>query len=199
MHKFSFSCILLFFIAVQTVHAQSDNRLQFIMNYGYQQENLHWSIAGNSNGTSPNIYSELQWKHYSGFASGASLQWRLVKGLVVAGGFSRLQIGSGKVDDTDYAQDNRTNAVYAGHFDGDKGYSSAYHASAGYIFKPIDKFRFTLYLGYIINRQSLYILDNTRQINGLNSTYITDWKGPFVKADVSYNITSHFLAGANIQ
>ncbi|GAB2699245.1 hypothetical protein GCM10027037_24730 [Mucilaginibacter koreensis] len=198
MHKSFLIIIFLIAATVQAVKGQSDQRLQFSMHYGFQQESLHWSIAGNSNGTSPNIYSELKWKHYNGFASGASLQWQVWKNWIIAGGFNRLQISSGKVDDTDYAQDNRTGATYAGHFDADKGYSSLYQASAGYVFTLVPSLKITPYLGYITSRQSLYILDNSGQLTNLNSTYHTDWKGPFIKADINYNLTTRIALNANI-
>jgi hypothetical protein len=157
---------------------------------GYQQENLHWSIAGNSAGQDPNIYSELKWRHVSGPLLRVAADWNPRANWnhggrwnVFADG-SRVFTRSGKVSDTDYGGDNRTNAVYQQSFDSQQGYSYAVAAGVGYRVLDGSLFRLTPYIGYGVSGQSFSILDPGGIYSFLNSHYITQWKGPILKVDV---------------
>ncbi|WP_428328296.1 hypothetical protein [Mucilaginibacter sp.] len=169
-----------------------ENKLQLSLSTGRQQEDLRWSIAGNTNGQSPNVLSELKWKTVKGRNYNASAQWNAWHRFFVWADYSRLNVTSGKVNDMDYSGDNRTSPVYQQNFIDNKGYADAWHTGIGYA--VINKYLLSLvpYIGYGISRQSLYILDGSGQFPGLNSSYQTNWKGPFIKVRSTYRL-SHAL------
>ena len=145
---------------------------------GYQQENLRWSIAGNSSGRNPNVYSELKWHAVGGLSSGAALSWEVWQRLVVLAEGSRMFTSSGRVSDTDYGGDDRTDAVYARSFESHKGYGYANFLGLGYRFVVGSRLQLTPALGYEWSGQRLSIEDAAEL---LNSYYRTWWKGLVVR------------------
>jgi Protochlamydia outer membrane protein len=153
-----------------------------------QQQNFNWSIAGNQNGESPNVLSELKWKDVSGTAYSASLQWNFWHRFAVMGSYNRVDVHSGSVNDMDYGADNRTQPVYTGNFSDNKGYTTSWLAGAGYVIFNNKLFSLIPYAGYSNSVQNLYIVDLSGQFPTLNSSYFTSWKGPFVKVTSSIKI-----------
>lgn len=193
---FAFIGLLLFAGILQAQPLQK--KLQLDLATGYERQNLDWSIAGNLNGQSPNIYSELQWKKVGGQSVSAAFQWNFWNKLALAGAYSRAFIKSGTVTDNDYNGDNRTDRVYDQTFDADKGHSKAWSAGLGYILVNNERFSFTPYVGYGTNQQELHLLDRSGQFADLNSTYETDWKGPFIKATGSARLLRDLKLVANV-
>lgn len=167
------------------------------MQTGYEMQDLGWSIAGNIAGGNPNIYSELKWKKVGGGYVSAALQWNVWNKILLTADYSRSFIRSGTVSDNDYSGDNRTNPVYNEIFDADKGYTQVWSAGAGYVLISGNNFSLIPYVGYGISRQSLHLLDQTGNLPDLNSTYETDWKGPFVRANAILLLTDKFKLIAN--
>lgn len=165
-----------------------EKKLQLSLATGHQQEDFHWDIAGNLNGQSPNILSELRWNKVSGQNYSAALQWNFWRKFALSAEYSRVNIKSGTVNDTDYAGDNRTQPTYQQSFSDNKGSTVAWNAGAGYVIFNNSRFSLTPYIGYGISRQSLYIVDVTGQFPSLNSSYDTRWKGAFIKITSSLKI-----------
>jgi len=65
-------------------------RLEMFVATGYQSMDFHWSIAGNINGTGPNVYSELIWKAVKGPSVEAAGQYRLGKRFYLSAGYSHV-------------------------------------------------------------------------------------------------------------
>ena len=184
-------------------------KLQVSISSGYQRENFHWSIAGNTNGQNPNVYSELKWKDVDGTAYNASLQYNVWNKVMFYGSYSCVSVRSGTVSDIDYSQDNRTDPVYNENFSDNKGNTSVWCAGVGYRLFNNRFFSLTPYIGYTGNIQNLDIVDETGQFPGLNSSYQANWKGEFVKiisavkiwrslralVDVTYNQTNYNSLG----
>jgi len=202
--------ILIIVCCILKVNAQDvEPKLQLSLSSGYQRENFHWSIAGNTNGQNPNIYSELKWEDVDGTAYNSSLQYNVWNKVMLYGSYSRVSVRSGAVSDIDYSQDNRTDPVYNETFSDNKGSTSAWAAGVGYQLFNNDLFSLTPYIGYTGNIQNLDIVDETGQIAGLNSSYQANWKGGFVKVissvkiwrslkacvDVTYNQTHYNSQG----
>ena len=55
-----------------------ERKLQLSFSTGHQQEDFHWSIAGNTSGQNPNVLSELKWKNVSGEDFSAAMRWNFV-------------------------------------------------------------------------------------------------------------------------
>ncbi|OOQ57624.1 hypothetical protein [Mucilaginibacter pedocola] len=189
-------CLYIFF-GTAALHAQQKIHLDIAT--GYQREDFKWSIAGNLQGQSPNIYSELQWKKLGGQTISANLQWNFSGRLMLIGAYSRTSIRTGTVRDNDYNGDNRTNPAYDELFDADKGFTRDIVAGLGYRLIQTENFSLTPYVGYNISKQSLHLLDRSGQFPDLNSTYDTDWKGPFVKAIGVLKISGKLSLNGNIQ
>src|SRR5258707_12639493 len=71
-------CRMLFLLGLllPCVSVLGQERLQVQVSTGYQREGLNWSIAGNSAGQNPNVYSELKWQAVGGISAGAALSWK---------------------------------------------------------------------------------------------------------------------------
>ncbi|MBK0379876.1 hypothetical protein [Mucilaginibacter segetis] len=173
-------------------------KVQLNLSTGYQQQDLKWSIAGNQAGQNPNIYSELQWKKVGGQLIAGELQWNFYKKLSLTAGFSHVYIGSGTVSDNDYNGDNRTNRVYSELFNADKGFTRSWSAGVGYMIFNTQNFSLIPYAGYGTNKQSLFLLDRSGDFPDLNSTYNTDWKGPFLKATATAKLAARLKLTADI-
>ncbi|MBS1660579.1 MAG: hypothetical protein JST68_05965 [Bacteroidetes bacterium] len=139
---------------------------------GYQQERFRWSIAGNSLGRNPNVYSELKWSGVGGLASSAWLSWRVYRHWVLYAEGGRQFTSRGRVSDTDYAGDDRTGAVYHGDFSADKGYAYTLGLGGGYRFELGERRVLKPVLGYGWSGQRFSILD---------SRYQAKWEGVFLR------------------
>jgi hypothetical protein len=174
------ACCRMFFIflVMGSVAARGQDRVQVQAFGGYQRENLRWSIAGNSSGRNPNVYSELKWHAVGGPSTGAALSWEVWRRLVLLAEGSRMFTSSGRVSDTDYGGDDRTDPVYARSFDSHKGYAYANFLGLGYRFVVVPRLQLTPAIGYEWSGQRLSIEDAAEL---LNSHYRTWWKGLVVQ------------------
>lgn len=164
------------------VPAPKKSRLHFSLFSGYQREDFRWSIAGNTSGSNPNIYSELIWKKLAGPLAGIEGEWNVWKSFSIRSAYSRLFIVSGNVTDMDYQGDNRTNRVYYGAFDSNKGSSASWRTTLEYKMDINSSFSIIPGLGYALHTQSLFLLSDAITIgnNTLKSSYATTYKGATV-------------------
>lgn len=163
---------------------------------GYQQERLRWSIAGNSSGRNPNVYSELKWRGVGGVAAGGDLQWKVWRNWLLFAEGSRQFISGGRVSDVDYSSDNRTGPVYNGNFLGNKGYAYALGMGFGYRWEPWKAWVLKPVAGYGWSGQRLSISD---EAGLLDSRYQTRWRGVFLRCAGEWAVSERwglrFVAG----
>ncbi|NCD70780.1 hypothetical protein [Mucilaginibacter agri] len=190
---------LLALLCANSSFAQNNDRVKVYFGSGYQNENFHWSIAGNLQGQNPNVYSELKWRDLKGTLLTANINANVWGALYVTGGYSRSFIHSGKVNDTDYSGDNRTNPVYNQNFDDNKGYSDYWNVGLAYQLFKHSKLSLRPEAGYAQSRQFLYLLDLSGLYRNLNSTYATKWKGPYIKLDAQWHISPELSLDAAAQ
>src|ERR1700761_3672968 len=112
-------------------------QVQVALSSGYERENFHWSIAGNSAGQDPNIYSELKWQHVGGVFARVDVLWMVWKRWRVAASGGKTFTRSGSMTDTDYGLDNRHDVLYHEQFAVRSGYSEDGSLGVGYVL--IDK------------------------------------------------------------
>ncbi|UOE49441.1 hypothetical protein MTO98_34155 [Mucilaginibacter sp. SMC90] len=199
MKKFTGFCFLWLMLSARALYAQSGgNNLQFDITDGYQRENFHWSIAGNSNGQNPNIFSELKWTKIGGQSLAASMQWNVYQKFSLYADYIRQFITSGTVNDSDYSTDNRSGNTYNETFDAGKGNTQGWALGAGYQLIKNGWLNIIPYAGYTNNRQSLYLYDSDNRFPGLNSSYQTKWKGAFIKAIASIKLIERLKFNADI-
>lgn len=192
--------IMIFFLLCASLLTNAQQRLQFSLSTGYQSEDFRWSIAGNAQGTNPNILSELKWKNLSGPTIAASAQWNFWKAFRVRSVYSRLFISSGSVTDMDYQGDNRTDRSYYGAFDANKGNSFSWRTTLEYAFKINRKWAIIPSAGYVLHEQALHISssDQSGTSAGLQSTYDTRYQGVVTGLRAEIPLSTHFSLEAGL-
>jgi len=191
MNKFLiFFCLTVIFLGDRYRVKGQDigEKVKLSISTGRQREDFNWSIAGNNNGADPNVLSELKWKNVSGQVYSASFRWRIWWKVLFVADYNRVSVNSGSVSDMDYSGNNRTAPVYAENFSDNKGYTSLWNAGVGYPVFNHGRFSLELYAGYGENTQSLYLVDLTGQLPGLNSRYDANWKGGFIRVSSAVKI-----------
>ena len=188
--------LLLLLLIGQRGLAQED-KLLIRLSSGYEGQDFHWSIAGNSAGQDPNIYSELKWRNTGGPSGKVDLQWKPWGRWRVFASGSRVFTRSGSFTDTDYGLDNRYDAVYHQEFNVRSGYSEAASAGIGYSLLKGGRWQLTPFAGYGITAQYFPIVDPDGPFGQLNSSYSAKWLGPLVGADASWQFCKRWQVVAN--
>jgi len=160
---------------------------------GYERAAFHWSIAGNSAGQDPNIYSELKWRNVGGIAARAEVRWTVSQHWRIAASGSRVFTRWGSMTDTDYGLDNRHDVLYQEQFPVSGGYSDAGSLGVGYVLFDKRRFALTPFLGYGINNEHFPVTAGSGPFAGLNSTYDAKWLGPFMRLDGSWRVGAKWL------
>jgi outer membrane protein Pom len=174
--------------------AQSDITVQ--LNTGYEQQNFRWSIAGNSAGRNPNVYSELKWQAVRGITSGIDLRWQVMKRWYIYASGSRTFIHWGRMTDTDYGLDNRNDELYHQQFSVTSGYNQSVSGAIGYSLIKKGQIRLVPYIGYGIDKQYFPITNTGLDYAQLNSTYSARWPGPFAGAELICQFSGHWTLSA---
>lgn len=159
---------------------------------GYEREDFHWSIAGNSAGQDPNIYSELKWRNAAGFFTRLDVLWAVRKRWRVAANGSRTFLHSGNMTDTDYGLDNRHDVLYHQQFPVSGGYSEAGSAGIGYVLLDKGRFEVTPFVGYGISKQYFPVTDPGGPYASLNSSYGGKWLGPFLRVEGVWRLAAEW-------
>jgi hypothetical protein len=172
----------------------------FTLTAGYRTDTLNWHIAGNLQGTAPNVLSELTW-------SGLDiLQLKLANRTVVRdrihirGHLDYGSVVSGSNRDSDYAGDNRTqefsrslNAV-----DGHNVWDGSAGIGPGFGFFE-SRLTVCPMIGYAVSEQDLNIVDGNQvftappattpigPFENLDSRYQARWVGPWVGLDLFFS------------
>lgn len=163
--------------------------------YGaYSTENFDWSIAGNSMGQNPNVLSEVKWKNIKGPGMGLDIRLNIWSPIFLKVNYQRNSIKSGKVSDTDYASDNRTNPGYQANLNSNEGFSYNYAAVGGYGLKLNPSLKLSPFAGYLKNTQHLHLKDFKEEtdpaIKTLNSTYQANWTGPVIGIEANLRLSN---------
>ncbi len=158
---------------------------------GYRVDRLDWTIAGQGNGQSPNILSELTWNNL--VTRQTKLKLDLSSGalhLFGSGGYG--DIDSGANQDSDYFLDNRQ-AEFSRSNNGAGGRIADASVGVGYRLEAPASRGYRGYLmpmaGYSMHRQELTMFNGNQTMDpyndppslgpfaGLNSSYDTEWRG----------------------
>ena len=161
---------------------------------GYRTDNLDWNIAGNVNGTDPNVLSELTWSDLEIFQIGVGAKALINKTFYLRGSLSFGWILDGDNQDSDYNGNDRTQEWSRSNNSSDGNVSDA-SLGLGYQFKLASgRFRLTPLVGYSYSAQYLNITDGVQTVSepslapagvtpnpigpfpGLDSSYDTAWK-----------------------
>ncbi len=176
---------------------------------GYRVDNLRWNIAGNIDGASPNILSELTWKDLKIFQTGVHTKINLDSNVFFQGSASFGIITNGKNQDSDYHGDNRTlefsrsNNSSNGDYVGDISMAVGINTLTGGMFQISPLF------GYAYNWQNVRMTNgyqtidtdnnNIGPIAGLNSTYKTKWQGPWLGVSLKGDFSPAWTVFGNME
>ena len=169
------------------------------LDYGIRYDQLSWDIAGNLAGTGPNVISDLKWSNV-GFHQ-TSLGFRFIGDdtWYLKGYTSQAWGYSGSNQDSDYNGDNRTLEFSRSTADADRSSAEDFSFAIGQQIRIDNRFGITPLVGYSSHRQN-FTMTNGRQtvcasgspnscssgvgpIAGLNSSFKTHWRGPWLGLD----------------
>ncbi len=192
------------FLAFSSNSAHGGGRLKtgFSIDAGYRTDSIDWNIAGNINGGSPNILSELTWEGLDIFQLKATGRVLIYRGLLLRGSFGYGWIYDGSNRDSDYSGDDRTLEFSRSVNNSDDGRVLDASIGLGYMFIFRDRYgiiAITPLAGYSQSEQNLTITDGfqvippTGAFPGLDSTYDTRWRGPWAGVEVLFEFTESSL------
>jgi hypothetical protein len=173
---------------------------------GYRIDNLNWNIAGNRQGSDPNVLSELAWSDITIYQLKLSNRTVIRDWVYLRSYLDYGIVVDGDNQDSDYDGDNRS-LEFSRSVNGVDG-NSVWDGSIG-AGPRLSFFDATVIvcpmLGYAIARQDLNIVDgyqvlttppagtSTGPIDGLDSRYQTRWKGPWIGVD--FLLATHLAQG----
>lgn len=174
---------------------QANKNWQVTFNTGYRQDNLNWTIAGDINGSNPNILSELTWTDLDIFQMEIGLEAKFWRNFKLGGTLAYGFIFGGQNQDSDYLGDNRTLEFSRSNNSADGGNTRDISVAFGYEFLfGSGAFGFTPLFGYSNHVQNLNITDGVQTIPplgpfpGLDSSYDAEWAGPWAGLDLTFRI-----------
>lgn len=203
--------------------------MDFSLAGGYRVDQVNWSIAGNYAGTNPNILSELTWDDLEILQlqaeSGLLFGNRRRDGYLyhLRGMLGWGSIFSGDNQDSDYAGDNRTLEFSRSNNNADDGDVFDFSAAAGLQFSSSDAtFQLTPLVGYSYHEQNLEMTDGLQTVSdqaiandffgpgvvvlpplgpfpGLDSSYDTEWYGPWLGVEMTYQVSERLKLLGNIE
>jgi hypothetical protein len=175
-----------------TLNVSSEVKTAVTLSSGIRVDSLDWNIAGDINGNNPNILSELTWDDLLIVLTKADGKLVVADRFYVRGYVDYGWIIDGENQDSDYAGDDRTREFSRSNNDTDEGNVLDASIGAGYQFGPVWKLvMITPLAGYSYHEQNLVITNGYQTIPrrgpfaGLDSTYDTEWKGPWAGVDFS--------------
>jgi hypothetical protein len=178
--------------------------LSFSLKGGYRVDQLDWSIAGYLGDDYFNILSELIWKDIEIFQVQFDNEILIKDTFYLRGDLKKGWIYNGANQDTDYNGNDRTNPWSQSENATDDGNIFDFSISTGYLFKFFNsRFHLIPLVGYSHNNQYLTITNGYQTISepildkqifpaplgsfpGLDSSYKTEWTGPWIGLDMAY-------------
>lgn len=185
--------------------------MEFSVSAGHREDNLNWSIAGNT----VNVLSELKWENLAISQLQIAAEFHLENDRMLRARLGYGVIGSGTNQDSDYDGNNRTqefsrsnNKAGGDVFDAGIGFGKKLRLrdlSAG------ESLYVTPLVGLSLHRQNLTMTDGVQTISlppsaaplgpfpGLASSYDAQWVGPWLGAEVRVEAVRGWVVMANAE
>lgn len=172
----------------------------FSLSVGMRQDRFEWSVAGNKDGTDPNILSELTWSDVDSYQLHFSNRTCVGSFLYFRADFSYAWIRDGTLRDSDYDEDDRVGEYSRSISETNDDQLWDLSLGVGYPFFFMDRrLMVAPLMGGSLHKQNFQITDGRQVItwedgpaigplSGLNSTYRAKWMGPWVGCDLRYLI-----------
>lgn len=163
---------------------------------GYEINNFDWSIAGNLDGQSPNILSELKFNRITSVGVYALGKYKVTNRFKVNVFYQRNGVTSGQGTDIDYASDNRTNPTFNETFLSNKGVMQILKAGGNYSFFKKSKLTLAGGLHYIAGSGTYYLLSD--RLSDLESSYRVKLQAVELSLNADYLAGSAIMISANV-
>lgn len=135
---------------------------------------FNWSIAGNLEGKSPNILSELHFSDITSYGVYFQGTYKPIKNFETALYIQHNRVASGNGIDSDYENDNRTGVTYQELFSSNKGDLKIFNVDGQYLLYEGSAFNFSTGISFGSIIQNFYVLN--QHYDNLNSRYKGMWK-----------------------
>lgn len=165
-------------------HSQSLNE-DFTLETGmtYEVNNFKWAIAGNLQGHSPNILSELKFNEIVSVGYYVNGSYSPFKFLKLTAYYKQNYTINGSGRDTDYKDDNRTNPTFDQIFKSNDGWRNVLKGGIGVPINISRRIKTSPSIFYYQLNQKFYLLSD--EDKGLRSTYKSDIQG------VEFSLVTH--------
>jgi hypothetical protein len=192
-----FTVLVLTLLLATTAHA-AHFETDLDVSTGYRIDDFDWNIAGDTTGNNPSVLSEWLWRDLRIFQAEGAIRTFMNDAFCLRASFAYGWIYNGRVQDSDFAGNNRTGEFSRSNNGADGGNTFDALAGLGYQFK-IERFRFIPLAGYSYHKQNLTLKDGFQTlsvpisgatpppvgpISGLDSTYDATWQGPWLGFDL---------------
>ncbi|MBP2634063.1 MAG: hypothetical protein H6Q70_4691 [Firmicutes bacterium] len=160
---------------------------------GDRKDKLNFNIAGDINGQNPNVFSELKWTNLKTYEIRLNGKSDINDRAFLEGSVGYGWIHSGHNQDSDYATDNRTGMFSRSENNAGNGHVVDGSIGYGYYIDKRTNSNTAFVAGYSVSKQALRITDGNQTysdfyyqtqpigpFSGLNSTFDTRWKGPYI-------------------
>jgi len=179
---------------------------KFELSAGYRVDDFDWNIAGDTTGENPNILSELTWNDIEIWQIKLQNKTIIRKTFYFRGSVAYGWIFEGENQDSDFNGNDRTLEWSRSNNSGDDGNVFDASLGIGYPFTfGKGKFRMSPLLGYSYHEQNLTISDGNQTIPllgpfpNLDSTYETEWDGPWLGLDLVFQLNKKHTMFAEIE
>jgi len=179
-----------------------DVTLKAVLGMSQRTDNVYWSIANDLSGrVGPSVLSELDYKGLRirgvDLSSSVEFDGGWLEDFFLSGRLFKGTISDGLTRDSDYSGDNRTQEYSRSLSENTGDFVADYSASLGWTVLQVHSFSSALELGYSLHQQHLrkqnaiQVVDqntSSASIEGLNSTYQSEWQGPWLglSAELAY-------------
>ena len=191
--------LVLILILSMSVHA-AEFKTDLELSAGYRLDDLDWNIAGNTQGGSPNVLSEYTWTDVETFQARGGMRILMNDAWCLRASFAYGWTFDGENQDSDFAGNDRSQEFSRSNNSADDGSTLDGSIGVGYQFKA-GRFRWIPMAGYSYSEQNLTLRDGFQTISvpvagatppplgpiaGLDSSYDTTWKGPWIGFDLFF-------------
>jgi hypothetical protein len=177
-----------FFILSSHLYPQDQKkRITFEMGSNFNESNLVWSIAGNLEGHSPNVLSELKFNSIKSLGYYLSGSYSPLTYLRFSVYYHRNEGISGNGLDTDYRDDNRTNPTFEKNFMSNEGGFTVFNGGIGTPIELSNKLIISPTIFYYLSKQQFYLLAD--QMKDLKSIYQADMHGMKISIDANIRLS----------
>ena len=186
------------------------------LDYGMRVDQLNWNIAGSLSGSGPNVISELRWHNVSFHQ--ASLGYRFIGDdrWYIKGYTSKAWGFSGSFEDSDYNGDNRSLEFSRSSGDSNRSSAEDFSLAIGQQIRIDNRIGITPLVGFSSHRQNFTMANGNQTIcdasgspnscnvglgpfSGLNSTFTTHWRGPWLGLDIRVAAAKRWTTYAELE